>query len=152
VLPPRTWTGPICAITATTWSVISTTPPQVTGYQDQGVTVIKGRAAFTGPGTVTVANCEVSAGNIRIATGSEPIIPPIVGRADEPVWTNREATNLTEIRHRAVIVGGSAVGSNWAPFPSRFETHVTIGQSADRLLDREIRVGDSMTPWPGSRS
>jgi len=28
VLPPRTWTGPIRAITATTWSVTSTTPPK----------------------------------------------------------------------------------------------------------------------------
>ena len=110
----------------------------MTGYQDQGVTVIKGRAAFTGPRTVTVANCEVSADNILIATGSEPIIPPIVGLADEPVWTNREATNLTEIRHRAVIVGGSAVGVELSTFPSRFETQVTIVQSADRLLDREV--------------
>ena len=93
MLPPRTWTGPICAITPTTRVRHLDDPAQVTGYQDQGVTVIEGRAAFTGPRTVTVANCEVSADNILIATRREPIIPPIVGLAGEPVWTNREATN-----------------------------------------------------------
>ena len=68
MLPPRTWTGPICAITPTTRVRHLDDPAQVTGYQDQGVTVIEGRAAFTGPRTVTVANCEVSADNILIAT------------------------------------------------------------------------------------
>ena len=51
----------------------------MTGYQDQGVTVIKGRAAFTGPRTVTVANCEVNADNILIATRRRTNHPPING-------------------------------------------------------------------------
>ena len=116
---------------------------QVTGYQQQGVTVVKGHAAFTGPRTITVSDRELSADNILIATGSEPIIPPIEGLADVPVWTNREATNLTEIPARALIVGGSAVGVELATFLARFGTQVTIVQSADRLLDREDpRVGE----------
>jgi pyruvate/2-oxoglutarate dehydrogenase complex dihydrolipoamide dehydrogenase (E3) component len=54
-------------------------PAQMTGYQDQGVTVIKGHAAFTGPRTVTVANRELSAHNILIATGS-PLCQDVVAR------------------------------------------------------------------------
>ncbi len=116
---------------------------QVTGYQDQGVTVIKGHAAFTGPRTVTVADREMTAEHILIATGSQPVIPPIDGLADVPVWTNREATNLTEIPARALMVGGSAVGVELSTFLARFGTQVTIVQSADRLLDREDpRVGE----------
>jgi pyruvate/2-oxoglutarate dehydrogenase complex dihydrolipoamide dehydrogenase (E3) component len=116
---------------------------QVKGYQEQGVTVIRGHAAFTGPRTVTVADRELRADNIIIATGSEPIIPPIEGLAEVPVWTNREATTLTEIPRRALMVGGSAVGVELSTFLARFGTQVTLVQSAERLLDREDpRVGE----------
>jgi pyridine nucleotide-disulfide oxidoreductase len=119
-------------------------PAQVTGYQDQGVTVIKGRAAFTGPRTVTVANCDVSADNILIATGSEPTIPPIAGLADEPVSTNREATNLTEIRHRAVIVGDSAVEgrTEHLPIPVRNPGHHRRAVRRPAARPRSPRVGE----------
>jgi pyruvate/2-oxoglutarate dehydrogenase complex dihydrolipoamide dehydrogenase (E3) component len=70
---------------------------QVSGYQQQGGTVITGRAAFTGSRTVAVADRELSADDVIIATGSEPIIPPIDGLAEVPVWTTREATTLAEI-------------------------------------------------------
>lgn len=116
---------------------------QVAGYQEQGVTVVKGHAAFTGPRTITVNDRELTADNVIIATGSQPLIPPIDGLADVPVWTNREATNLTDIPRRALIVGGSAVGVELSTFLARFGTQVTLVQSADRLLDREDpRVGE----------
>jgi pyruvate/2-oxoglutarate dehydrogenase complex dihydrolipoamide dehydrogenase (E3) component len=119
---------------------------QVEGYQDQGVTVVKGLASFVGPRTITAADRELSADNILIATGSEPSIPPIEGLAEVPVWTNREATNLTEIPGRALMVGGSAVGVELSTFLAHFGTHVTIVESADRLLDREDpRVGELVT-------
>ncbi len=54
---------------------------QVTGYQGQGITVVKGHAAFTGPRTVTVNDRELTADNVIIATGSEPIVPSIDGLA-----------------------------------------------------------------------
>jgi len=116
---------------------------QVQGYTDQGVTVIKGHAAFTGPRAITVDGRQLSADNIVIATGSQPIIPPIDGLDDVPVWTNREATTLADIPARALIIGGSAVGVELATFLARFGTQVSIVQSADRLLDREDpRVGE----------
>jgi len=116
---------------------------QVQGYTDQGVTVIKGHAAFTGPRAITVDGRQLSADNIVIATGSQPVIPPIDGLDDVPVWTNREATTLADIPARALIIGGSAVGVELATFLARFGTQVSIVQSADRLLDREDpRVGE----------
>ena len=60
-----------------------------------------------------------------------------MGLADVPVWTNREATTLTEIPRRALLIGGSAAGVEMATFLSRFGTNVTLLQSASRLLDRE---------------
>jgi len=116
---------------------------QVQGYQDQGITVVKGHAAFTGPRSVTVDGRTLSAPHIIIATGSQPVIPPIDGLSQVPFWTNREATTLTEIPARALVVGGSAVGVELSTFLTRFGTHVTVVQSADRLMDREDpRVGE----------
>ncbi|GAC1322772.1 MAG: NAD(P)/FAD-dependent oxidoreductase [Mycobacteriales bacterium] len=115
---------------------------QVQGYTDQGVTVVKGRARLTGPGSVEVEGRILSADQVVIATGSSALIPPIDGLADVPVWTNREVTTLREIPQRALLVGGSAVGVEMSTFLSRFGTEVTLVQSADRLLDREDpRIG-----------
>lgn len=118
---------------------------QVTGYQQQGVTVIKGAAKLVGrdPWTVEVAGQQVTAEHVVIATGSDPARPPINGLDQVPVWTNREATTLREIPPRVVMIGGSAVGVELGQFLARMGTHVTIVQRGPRLLDREDpRVGD----------
>ena len=78
-----------------------------------------------------------------IATGSEPIRPPIDGLDQIPVWTNREATTLRDIPDRAVMMGGSAVGVELGQFLARMGTHVTLVQRGPRLLGREDpRVGE----------
>ncbi|MEO6715167.1 MAG: NAD(P)/FAD-dependent oxidoreductase [Mycobacteriales bacterium] len=110
---------------------------QVTGYTDQGVTVIKGTAQVTGPGTVKVDGRILAAPHIIVATGSTPLMPRIEGLADVPVWTNREVTTLSDIPGRALLIGGSAVGVEMSTFLARFGTQVTLVQRADRLLDRE---------------
>jgi pyruvate/2-oxoglutarate dehydrogenase complex dihydrolipoamide dehydrogenase (E3) component len=116
---------------------------QVKRYADQGIAVFKGTAVFTSPRTVTVGGRTLTGGNVLIATGSAPVIPPIDGLAEVQVWTNREATTLSDIPSRALVVGGSAVGVELATFLTGFGAQVTLVQSAARLLDREDpRVGE----------
>ncbi len=116
---------------------------QVRGFTEQGVTVVKGRARLSGRGVVEVGGRALNAEHVIIATGSAPLIPPIAGLSQVPVWTNREVTTLSQIPARALLVGGSAVGVEMSTFLSRFGTQVTLVQSADRLLDREDpRVGE----------
>lgn len=116
---------------------------QVKGYETQGATVLKGAARISAPGTVEVAGRSLTADHIIIATGSEAVIPPIEGLDTVPVWTNREATTLTQIPDRAVVLGGSAVGTELGHFLSRFGSHVTIVERSTTLLSREEpRVGE----------
>ena len=116
---------------------------QVAGYETSGATVIKGAARVTGPGTVYVEGRAVSAEHIVVATGSDPVLPPIGGLREVPVWTNREATTLTEIPRRVAMIGGSAVGVELGLFLRRFGAEVTIIEAAPRLLAREDpRVGE----------
>lgn len=116
---------------------------QGSGYEKSGATVIKGAARITAPGSVDVEGQRLTAEHIVVATGSDPVVPPIEGLDQAPVWTNREATTLTEIPDRVVIVGGSAVGVELSLFLHRYGAEVTILEQTERLLPREDpRVGE----------
>ena len=113
------------------------------GYEERGVTVIKGEARITAPGSVDVGGRALESGRIVIATGSDPVIPPIAGIGEAGYWTNREATTLTEIPRDVVILGGGPVGLELGQMLRRYGAEVTIVQAADRLIDREDpRVGE----------
>ena len=116
---------------------------QVSGYEEQGITVIKGSARLDGPGRVVVGERLLTAEHIVVATGSGAHRPPIDGLDTVPVWTNREATNLQEIPARALILGGGSVAVELGTFLARMGSHITLVQRGDRLLTREDpRVGE----------
>jgi len=115
---------------------------QVQGYEDQGALVLRGEGRVVGrdPWRVAVGDTELTADHVVVATGSAAVIPPIDGLDSlDPsvVWTNREATTLTEIPRSAIVVGGSAVGVELGQFLSRMGTAVTIVQRGPRLVNRE---------------
>ncbi len=110
---------------------------RVSGYEQMGITVVKGEGRITGPGTIEAAGRRIEAAQILLSTGSEPVVPPIMGLAEAGYWTNREATALHEIPRSAIVLGGGPVGIELAQFLARFGTEVTIVQGAERLADRE---------------
>ena len=115
---------------------------QVDGYRSQGATVIKGTARLAGPGRVEVDGQILEADHVIIATGSDAVRPPIDGLDQAEVWTNREATTLTDIPDRAVVIGGSAVAVELGQFLARMGAQVTLVQRSEGLVDREDpRVG-----------
>src|SRR5581483_8616178 len=75
---------------------------EVSSYSDEGaarwlsehgIELLRGRGELAGAGAVKVNGVTFEAGHIVVATGSEPIIPPIAGlRELKGLWTNREAT------------------------------------------------------------
>jgi pyruvate/2-oxoglutarate dehydrogenase complex dihydrolipoamide dehydrogenase (E3) component len=94
---------------------------QVEGLRKLGATVIKATARLTGPGQVEVGGQRLTADNIIIATGATPVRLSIDGLADVPVWTNRQATTLTQIPERATFIGGGATGIELGHFLARME-------------------------------
>jgi pyruvate/2-oxoglutarate dehydrogenase complex dihydrolipoamide dehydrogenase (E3) component len=116
---------------------------RIAGYEERGVTVVKARGRIAGPNRVATNGDVLEAGAIVVATGSEAIVPPIPGLAEAGYWTNREATDLTDIPESAVVIGGGAVGIELAQFLARFGSRVTLVQGAERLADREApEIGD----------
>ncbi len=118
---------------------------RITGYEERGVTVIKDTGAIVGPGRVEAGGRLLETDAIILATGAEAVVPPIPGLQEAGFWTNREATDLTEIPASIVCIGGGVVGIELGQFLARFGCRVTIVQGADRLADREPpAIGDAL--------
>jgi pyruvate/2-oxoglutarate dehydrogenase complex dihydrolipoamide dehydrogenase (E3) component len=116
---------------------------QVRGYQDQGALVVRGAGRLTGPRQVEVDGRRLEAEQVILATGSDPVRPPIEGLDQVEVWTNREATQLREVPGRALLIGGGPVCIELGQLLARLGSRVTLVQRAERLIDREDpRVGE----------
>src|ERR687897_358432 len=114
--------------------------------ESQGIELLRGPARIAGPGRVAVDDAEHGAANVVIATGSDPVIPPIPGLAEaEGVWTNREATALTDVPERMVVLGGGPVGVEMSQAVHRMGASVALVEGMDHLLPREPKpLGEAL--------
>ena len=114
--------------------------------ESQGIKVLRGDARLAGPGKVEVSDETYSAAHAVIATGSDPVIPPIPGLSElDGVWTNREATGLTEVPRRLVVLGGGPVGVEMAQAIHRMGASVALVEGMDHVLPREPKpLGEAL--------
>jgi pyruvate/2-oxoglutarate dehydrogenase complex dihydrolipoamide dehydrogenase (E3) component len=111
---------------------------QVEWLADAGIELIRGDGRIAEPGVLEVEGRRVCARHIVVATGSEPVIPPIPGlRELDGVWTNREATGVREIPQSLVILGGGPVGVEMAQAFATFGTDVDLVEGMEHILPRE---------------
>ncbi len=82
---------------------------------DRGIDLLRGDGRLAGPGAVEVGGMRYTAEHVVVATGAEPIVPPVPGlRGSTGVWTNREVTAMTAVPRRLLILGGGPVGVEMA--------------------------------------
>src|SRR5580658_1340631 len=99
--------------------------------------VIKGHARFTAPHTVTVNDRTLISKQIFINVGCRARIPPIPGLDQVPYLTNSSILDLDFVPPHLIVLGGSAVGLEFAQMYRRFGSEVTVMERAERLLPRE---------------
>jgi len=103
-----------------------------------GVTVLAGRARFTGPATAVVGagggEESLEFDQALIATGSVPRVPSWAEVDGERVLTSRQAYRLAEAPERAVVIGAGATGVEFAHILSSLGSQVTLLASRGRLL------------------
>ena len=118
---------------------------QAAWAQDAGIDVLRGAGRLDGPGRVLVGDEAYGARHVVLATGSEAVLPPVPGlRELDGVWTNREATGLTEVPRRLLVLGGGPVGLELGQALARMGASVAIVEGAERLLAREPEaLGDA---------
>src|SRR5690242_1196376 len=114
-----------------------------------GVTVIRGTGRVTAPGAVevTLAPGEESAPagtvvplaytDLVLATGCEPVAPPIEGLSDIPAWTTAESLCSPDLPRRLIVLGGGPAGCELTQIYASFGSQVTLVEAEPRLLPGE---------------
>jgi pyruvate/2-oxoglutarate dehydrogenase complex dihydrolipoamide dehydrogenase (E3) component/uncharacterized membrane protein YdjX (TVP38/TMEM64 family) len=106
-------------------------------YRGMGVDVIEAAGRLVSPWAVAVDGRTITARSIVLATGAEPLVPPIPGLNETGYLTSDTIWELEELPERMVVLGGGPIGSELAQAFARLGSAVTVVEMADRLLPRE---------------
>ena len=100
---------------------------------------IEGTATLKGDGVVEVSpdGHRLTAKNIIIATGSRPRTIPALPVDGDKVITSREAIVLSQLPAAIVIVGGGAIGVEFAYLYKMYGVDVTVVELLPRLVPSE---------------
>ena len=119
----------------------------VSGYSDagqeqwlasKGIDLLRGTGRLAGVGAVEVDGARHTARHVVLATGADPVIPPVPGlRELGGVWTNREVTGMKAVPRRLVILGGGPVGAEMAQAVRRLGGEVALVEGAAHVLAHE---------------
>lgn len=99
--------------------------------------VIEGHARFTAPHTISVNGKTLKADKIFLNVGGRARIPAIPGLDEVPYLTNTSILALDFVPKHLLILGGSAVGLEFAQMYRRFGSEVSVIEQAPRLLPHE---------------
>jgi pyruvate/2-oxoglutarate dehydrogenase complex dihydrolipoamide dehydrogenase (E3) component len=112
-----------------------------------GISLLRGRGRLAGTGMVEVDGVRYTAKHVVVATGSEPIIPPVPGlRELDGIWTNREVTGMKAVPRRLLVLGAGAVGVEMAQAVRRLGGQVVLVVNSAHVLPREPRpLGAALT-------
>jgi pyruvate/2-oxoglutarate dehydrogenase complex dihydrolipoamide dehydrogenase (E3) component len=131
-------------------------------FTGKGGRFVRGRARLVAPDQVRVGDLEFRARRgVVLATGTAPAVPPVPGLAGTPFWTNQQAVRATELPATLLVLGGGAIGCEFAQVFARFGVAVRVLEGADRLLPGEepessalaelVLTGDGVTVRTGAR-
>jgi dihydrolipoamide dehydrogenase len=114
-----------------------------------GATLVRGHGRLNGPRRVVVTTpsgeeVELTARHaVAVCTGSRPALPDLPGMAEARPWTNREATDSSDVPHRLAVIGAGGVGVEMATAWQGLGSKVTLLARGSQLLPRmEPFVGE----------
>ena len=125
---------------------VSSTLTQGIGYllRKNKIELFRGAGRFTSPATVQVEDGpELTATNIVIATGARPRSLPGLEIDGESVITSRHALEMRDTPSAIGIVGGGAIGVEFAYYFRAYGAEVTIFEMLDHLVpteDEEVSI------------
>ena len=103
------------------------------GQDGQGLSGQDGQSlSGQGEGFVTLTYAD-----LVIATGCEPVAPPIEGLADIPAWTTAESLCSPDLPRRIIVLGGGAAGCELTQIYAAFGSQVTLVEAEPGLLPSE---------------
>ncbi|KIZ14806.1 dihydrolipoyl dehydrogenase [Streptomyces natalensis] len=136
------------ALTATRDDIVARNHTGVEGHLTQaGVQVVRGTARLTGPRTVRIEGAGEPSGEpdgeftarrgIVLATGSRPRLLPGLTPDGRRVVTSDDALFAPGLPRSVLVLGGGAIGVEYASLHRSMGAEVTLVEAADRLLPLE---------------
>ncbi len=108
-------------------------------FSAASIEIVEGEGKLVGTDTVEVGERRLTGKNVVLATGSYARTLPgleLGGR----VMTSQRAISLTDVPPKAVIIGGSVIGVEFASVWRSFGAEVTIIEALPRLVPAEEEV------------
>jgi len=139
---------PFKTVIARVMDAIKTIEPHdsVERYTGLGVDVVKGYAKIIDPWTVEIALNEggtqrLTTRSIIIASGAEPVVPPIPGIEDSGYLTSETMwqafAQMDAAPQRVAVLGGGPIGCELSQALARLGSQVTQVEMGESLLGRE---------------
>lgn len=100
----------------------------------ENVTYIEGFGSLKSPNIVSVGKKEILAKKILIATGARASVPDVKGIEDIEYLTNETALKLKKLPKSMIVVGGRALGLEFAQMFNRFGSKVTLLQRSSTII------------------
>jgi pyruvate/2-oxoglutarate dehydrogenase complex dihydrolipoamide dehydrogenase (E3) component len=114
-----------------------------------GATLVRGHGRLDGPRRVEVTTPHgdevalTARHAVVVSTGSRPALPDLPGMAEARPWTNRQATDSSDVPGRLAVVGAGGVGVEMATAWQGLGSSVTLLARGSGLLPRmEPFVGE----------
>ncbi|MBD3669454.1 MAG: glutathione-disulfide reductase [Gammaproteobacteria bacterium] len=102
--------------------------------EDHGITRINGKAHFVDKRTIEVNGVQYSADHIVIATGGQPIVPPVPGA--ELGMTSDGFFQLQEQPKNVAVIGGGYIGVELSGVLQALGSHVSLIALEDKPMER----------------
>ncbi len=107
-------------------------------FRAMGVEVLEGVEGRLLPGpAVRAGDRTLPARRVLIATGSRPAVPPVEGLEEAGFVTHETAFERDSLPESSVILGGGAIGVEFAQAYARLGVEVTLVEMEPRLLPGE---------------
>src|SRR5215469_2791219 len=107
-------------------------------------TVVYGQARFVSSHEVQVGDQILSGQQIFINVGGRAAAPKLPGLESVKYLTNSSLLELTELPRHLVVVGGGAVGVEFAQMFRRFGSKVTLVEMKPGLVHREDAAASTL--------
>ncbi|MCL4379189.1 mercury(II) reductase [Candidatus Marsarchaeota archaeon] len=100
----------------------------------ENVTFIDETGTFIDANTVMAGTKEIKSKHILIATGARAMIPQIKGIEKVSYLTNEEALSIDKLPESLIVVGGRALGLEFAQLFAGLGVRVTLLQRSERII------------------
>lgn len=104
---------------------------------EQGIEFIQGEARFVSQHEIAVDGRILAAERVILAQGTRTMVPPVEGLQETGFLTNESVLALSELPGRMAIIGGGAIGIEFAQMFRRFGVEITVLDHGPMMLDKE---------------